>query len=391
MRLGFYYHVSLLKSATNYFLPGYLAVFVDALALQVDYLTLFLHEEDSNSKEADTQLKGKNINWVNLGKKTSAWHRSFFFRKLLKPIVQELGNIDILLVRCPSPLAPYFSMVGGEKTRLAYLIVGDYKEGARHWKIDSVRNFLIKHYLKWNDAALKKSVKGQLIFVNSTILYETYMHKTSNIHLVQTTTLSSSSFWKKTQFDLYPPIIIAYIGRFDLQKGLMELVEAVSILINRGVHVELHLTGWEASSEGIVEKALKNYAYQLGIKSFLFWHGKKRVGEELNQMYRSADVFVLPSYQEGFPRTIWEAMANSCPVIATSVGSIPDFLVHGKHAYLIEPHNVNAIVEAIRTLLEDINLRKKLIKNGYELAEKNTLDVQTGNLINILKNELYEV
>lgn len=388
MKLGFYYHIPLSYSGANYYLPGYLAVFVDSLAREVDHLTLFLHEEDFNNKDADTPLLEKNIAWVNLGKKTSAWRRSFFFRNVLSPKVAEFEKVDILLIRCPSPLAPYFNKVGIKKTRLAYLVVGDYGEGAKHWKANSLRHLLIKYYLQWNDAALKKAVGGQLVFINSAILYETYKQKTSNIHLVRTTTLSASDFWKKTQFEIFAPAKIAYIGRFDLQKGLMELVEAVSILINKGILVELHMTGWDASSEKKVEKTLLRYATHLGVNSFLFWNGKKRVGEELNQMYRDADLYLLPSYHEGFPRTIWEAMANSCPVIATKVGSIPDYLEHGKHAWLIEPRSIDAIAEAIQYLIENYDVRQKLIKHGYALAMENTLEVQTKNLVDILKNEI---
>lgn len=385
MKLGFYYHIPISYSGTNYYLPSYLAVFVDSLARNADHLTLFLHEEDCKNNEADTPLLEKNIAWVNLGKKTSAWRRSLYFRKVLSPKVAEFEKVDILLIRCPSPLAPYFNKVVKEKTKLAYLVVGDYGEGANHWETNTLRHLLIKYYLRWNDAALKNAVDGQLVFVNSAILYETYKQKSSNIHLVRTTTLSASDFWEKTQFEINTPVKIAYIGRFDMQKGLMELVKAVSILINKGIQVELHMTGWDASSENKVEKALKTYATHLGVNSCLFWNGKKRVGDELNQMYRDADLYLLPSYQEGFPRTIWEAMANSCPVIATKVGSIPHYLEHGKHAWLIEPKNVDAIVNSVESLIGDINLRRRLIQCGYELAMENTLVIQTKKLVDILK------
>lgn len=388
MKLGFYYHIPLSYSGAKYYLPGYLAVFLDALAREVNHLTLFLHEEDCNNRDADTPLREKNIAWVNLGKKTPAWYRSFFFRSVIRPIIADLEKVDILLIRCPSPLAPYFNKIVKQKTRLAYFVVGDYGEGASHWKANTLRHLLIKYYLRWNDAALKNAVDGQLVFVNSAILYETYKQKSSNIHLVRTTTLSASDFWEKTQFEINTPVKIAYIGRFDMQKGLMELVKAVSILINKGIQVELHMTGWDASSENKVEKALKTYAIHLGVNSCLFWNGKKRVGDELNQMYRDADLYLLPSYQEGFPRTIWEAMANSCPVIATRVGSIPDYLEHEHHALLIDPKNVSGIVNGVIRIIKDGDLRRILIRNGYELAKTNTLEIQSKRLVSILHDYL---
>lgn len=137
-----------------------------------------------------------------------------------------------------------------------------------------------------------------------------------------------------------------------------------------------------------VESILKAQAVEWGLHSHVFFHGKKSVGEALNAMYRQADIYVIPSYQEGFPRTIWEAMANSCPVIATRVGSIPHYLEHEHHALLIEPKDVGGIVEAVKRLLSDEVLRQKLISNGYALAQTNTLEIQTKRLVQILKEHL---
>lgn len=108
----------------------------------------------------------------------------------------------------------------------------------------------------------------------------------------------------------------------------------------------------------------------------------------MNQLYRDAQLYVLASTSdfEGFPRTIWEAMANSCPVIATRVGSIPHYLEHERHALLIEPGDVEGIVQAVKRMVEDGELRRRLIRNGYAMAQSNTLDIQTKKLIQILND-----
>ena len=110
----------------------------------------------------------------------------------------------------------------------------------------------------------------------------------------------------------------------------------------------------------------------------------------MNQLYRDAQIYIIASVSdfEGFPRTIWEAMANSCPVIATRVGSIPHYLEHERHALLIEPKDVEGIVEAVKRLLSDEALRQKLIRNGYALAQTNTLEIQTKRLVQILKEHI---
>ena len=97
------------------------------------------------------------------------------------------------------------------------------------------------------------------------------------------------------------------------------------------------------------------------------------------------DIYILPSYHEGFPRTIWEAMANSLPVVATNVGGIPNYLENNKNVILIEPKSVEEIVLGISKLLNNNTLRKNIIKNGYNLASKNTLEIQTKKMIKTLK------
>lgn len=389
MRLGFYYHIPIAKRNNDLFLPGYLAVFVEALAKEVEEIVLFLHETPNKDiMEADTLLTASNIRWINLGGKTPAWHRSLFHKHVLKPVVENSQLFDLLLVRCPSPLAPYFRKLVLNPSKLSYLVVGDYREGANHWEVHAFRHFLIKHYLKWNDSALRKALNNQLVFTNSTILYESYKNITRQIHLIRTTTLSNSDFWTRPDDDLTFPVKLAYIGRFDRQKGLKELLQAAVNLRKTGVDVELHFSGWDDSPEKNVENELKLLAAESGISSILHWHGKKKVGEELNQMYRDADIYILPSYHEGFPRTIWEAMANSCPVIATRVGSIPSYLEHEHHALLIEPKDVESITYAVKRLVEDKTLRQKIIRNGHELAQPNTLEIQTKRLIQILEHNM---
>ena len=176
-----------------------------------------------------------------------------------------------------------------------------------------------------------------------------------------------------------------YTGRIEAEKGLFELVQAVSVLKKSNKNVKLNIVGWEADENKSVEGALKKLAIELCITESVIFHGRKKIGSELNEMYRNADLFVLPSYHEGFPRTIWEAMANSLPVIATRVGAIPDYLTNYENALFVEPKNVAELVSKVIELLENAHLRIKLISNAYLLAEKNTVEIQTKNMIKLVQ------
>lgn len=390
MKLAFYYHISAQYSQPQLIrMPGYLGVFVDALATCVETLYLVMHEEETqNLHYCDYTIQSKNIEFISLGKKTKAWHRTFFPKHILQSALQKIAHCDAMIVRSPTPLAPHFKKYLGQQTAIFYMIVGDYTEGASHLKSDTFRNRVIYQYLKIVDSQFTKTLRGAKVLVNSLALYEKYTAIAGSIYAIKTTTLSVNDFFQKADTCCDKKIKLLFTGRIDPAKGLFELVDALAEL-NKQTHTfELHIVGWEQVAEKPVEKALIQKAQALQQQDNLFFHGKKTVGPELNAMYRMGDLYVLPSYHEGFPRTIWEAMANSLPVIATKVGGIPNSLKHREDAYLIDPKNVQQIVEAVHELVENKSLRLQLLHNGYELAKQNTLEVQCDKIVNIIQENI---
>jgi len=387
MILAFYYHIPIAKKDNGLLIPSYLGVFIDSLASTVQKLYLLLHEANTNQAlECDYVLNNKNIEWVNMGLKTPAWHRDLFYKKVLKNKLSVIEHCDAFIVRSPSPLAPYFYKFIKEKNKLFFMIVGDYLEGAEHLKTSTFRDKMIYQYLRCNDRNFTKQIKKTSILVNSIGLFNKYKTVAKSIHLIKTTTLTSNDFYKREDTCQSEKIELLYTGRVDVAKGLMELLDATNQLINEKYKVTLNIVGWEEDDMlRPVETKMKQIAQKYSIENHLKFHGRKSVGPELNKMYQQADIYVIPSYHEGFPRTIWEAMANSTPVIATTVGGIPLYLTNEKNALLIEPKNTQVIVNAIKELIENKLLRKELIANAYELAKENTLEIQTQNMISIIK------
>ena len=79
-------------------------------------------------------------------------------------------------------------------------------------------------------------------------------------------------------------------------------------------------------------------------------------------------------------------MANSLPVIATAVGSIPFFLENRKHAIIIKPKSVEEIVNSILEISKNKKLRQNIVKNAINLVRQNTLECQSKRLIKIIKS-----
>ena len=386
MKLAIHYHVNIVLKKNSYYLPGHFGIFIDELAKQVDELILlFFEANEEEIYEADYKLTAKNLKWVNMGPNKPAWYRSLNYRNHLAPLKKVLDDIDVVIIRGPTPLAPYFKKyVPAEK--LVYMVVGDYKEGAKQFKVKGMRDWAITWYLKHNDFLFRKALKNNFVLVNSTALLASYQHLTPQIHLIKTTTLRLNDFYHRDDTCQNKNINILYTGRIDRAKGLFELLEALASL--KDVNYKLNIVGWELGTKKNVTQELVNLAELLGVTNQIIFHGKKKIGQELNSYYRMSDIYVIPTHFEGFPRTIWEAMANSLPVIATNVGGIPHHLTHLKNAVLINPKQTNEIKHAILQLTTDSSLRQNLIKTARTLAEESTLEIQTKKLVNLIKEHL---
>ena len=108
MILGFYYHSSYIEEKSDISMPSYLGVFINSILNDVDELIIFGHLSNNNNLDkCDYKLKNEKIKFVNIGYKTSSLHRFIFNKKLLKQIKNEVYNCDAILVRGPSPLAPF--------------------------------------------------------------------------------------------------------------------------------------------------------------------------------------------------------------------------------------------------------------------------------------------
>lgn len=387
MILGFYYHYAVFQSEGKNFLPGFLGCFVDSLAKEVEQLLLVCHITRENKQNLhDYALQSPNITLVPIGARTPAWHRHLFHHRILRQAKKQLQHADFLLVRSPTPLAPFFRKVIEQK-KLVYLVVGDYEESVKQLPTRNWRDWIMKKYIARNDALFKREMKHTHVLVNAPSLFTKYQSLAMDIHRVKTTTLSSDDFYTRNGVLEGNEVRILYTGRIDPAKGLFELLEALPILQQRipSKQITLHLVGWEEGSQQPVTTALKKRASDLGILESVFFHGKKKIGSELNAMYRMADLYLIPSYHEGFPRTIWEAMANGLPVIATRVGAIPEYLKDKQDALLIAPKQIEPIVNAVEELLANKPLAQRIMAQGYSLAKENTLEIQSKRLITLLK------
>lgn len=150
------------------------------------------------------------------------------------------------------------------------------------------------------------------------------------------------------------PATIVAIGRLSLEKGFGILIEAVAQLRDAGVPMRLRLVG-----DGPERPALTAMIASHSLDEHVTLVGElapAAVREEL----RAADIFCLPSFSEGLPVSIMEAMAAGVPVVTTWIAGIPELAVDGVTALTVPPARVDALAEALRRLVEDPALAERL-------------------------------
>jgi glycosyltransferase involved in cell wall biosynthesis len=378
MRLGFYYHIPAIIQSGEICVPGYLGRFLDELAIHVDRLILFLHEPNTGENvNFDYPLQGANIDIVLLPPRKSAPYRLLHAQKYSRFIKQQRQHIDALMLRGPTPLLP--SLANADKSLPTILmIIGDYLAGIDSLPQPGWRKTLIRFMDTINYHEQLKVARRSLVFVNSKILFDQYNGIAKKLFETRTTTLTKDDFFAREDTCQNRPIHLLYTGRMDPSKGLLDMIKALSLLVQHGEDVVLDFVGWSEANSDILDQ-INSTARQAEVEGRVFYHGYKSVGPELFAYYKNADIYLLASQaSEGFPRTIWEAMAHCLPVVVTRVGSIPDFIEGA--AELVEPRDPTALAQSVKRLLDDSELRKTYISRAIEIAKENTLETQVGNM-----------
>lgn len=145
-----------------------------------------------------------------------------------------------------------------------------------------------------------------------------------------------------------------FLGRIGQRKGAFELIEAFASL-NEQIRSIATLT---LAGDGDVKQA-RNLVKKFGITDKITVHDWVNSWER-DALLASSDVFVLPSYNEGLPMAIIEAMSFGRAVITTPVGGIPELISHGNNGLLVTPGNIKQLTSAMQSLIEDRELRDSL-------------------------------
>ena len=162
------------------------------------------------------------------------------------------------------------------------------------------------------------------------------------------------------------------VGRLEPEKNPLLLVEAMARLERqRPGCFELTWVG-----RGVLARAVAERAVVLQVNHRIEWRDYIPFGPDLLGLYRESDIFVHVSLTEGVPQVLVEAWASGTPIVATDVGGVREALHGGDAGLLVPAKDVDALVQSITRVANDVELRRRLVVRGLELARQTTLDVE---------------
>ena len=167
------------------------------------------------------------------------------------------------------------------------------------------------------------------------------------------------------------PVNLLFLSNLIPSKGVYVLLDACKMLMDRAVAFQCNFVGGESKEmdRRVFEQAVK----ERGLEGCVLYHGPK-YGEEKEQYWRMADVFVQPTYEDCFPLTILEAMQHGLPVVSTDEGAVPDMVTDCENGFVCKRKDAVSLASALECLIVDEALRHRMGAEGYRrYKEKFTL------------------
>jgi glycosyltransferase involved in cell wall biosynthesis len=158
--------------------------------------------------------------------------------------------------------------------------------------------------------------------------------------------------------------IVGFIGRLSEEKGIWEFVQAIPEIARRKKDVKFLIIGDGPLTPRVNEYLATNGL--TGIVEMKGWVPHERLPEHMNQL----KLIVIPSYTEGLPNAMLEAMACGTPALAAPVGAIPDIIRDGDNGFIMENNSVNTIAAHVVRVFDDENLGR-ISNNARIFVEKN--------------------
>lgn len=318
---------------------------------------------------------------VNLPPLISTLRAQRYARQTRKIVKQFVDDVDLLFVRLPFQLPQ--ALRGLTKPKLLHVVGNTRKVVDASTAYHPVVKKVAQWFASRTDAFTRKMVAEPhtRIVTNGSEMWDQLNCRHGKV--VVSSCLSRAEIQPRPDTALHDPPRLLFVGYIRPEKGCHLLLDAFERL-RQTRPLKLTLAGG-SSRPSALEQQILDRVRNSRFRDDITLPGVVEFGPPLFNLYRDHDVYILPTFSEGTPRTLVEARAFGCPVIATNVGGIPSSVDDGRDGLLIPPNNVEAIVRAVERMLDDEPLRQRLIAAGLERGGSITLEAFADDLVEQLR------
>lgn len=230
-------------------------------------------------------------------------------------------------------------------------------------------------------AVLKTITKCDCIIALSNSWKEWFEKTTHHKNVIVVKNVISPPRVKKVKHDDF---VLLFLGRLGERKGIYDLLD---VLIKHRSEFEGKIRFVFGGDGDVVQ--VNEIIKHNGLENIAVFQGWVN-GEKKERLLNMADAYILPSYNEGLPISILEAMSYSLPIISTNVGGIPEILKNGENGFIMSPGDKDAMYRAILELMNNEKLRLDMGKASYSKVQEHMpgfVERQLNDLYRSLLNE----
>jgi glycosyltransferase involved in cell wall biosynthesis len=336
---------------------------------------LLTGDEGYNFFKKDNRLKSFRI---------SHKYHSFFIYRIFNYILLQI-KISFWILKTRGKINIYIFFIGGDTLVLPLLIARILRKKV----FLSLAGSSIKTLESKNDP-LRYGLTI-LNFINCTLANKIFVYAecliseysldswTRKIVITREHSIDLNNFKIKRKY-LSREFIVGYVGRFDEEKGILNLLHAVPNVVTKKQNIRFLFIG-----DGSLRQTIEQYTFDNNLNSKVIlpgWISHEKLPYYLNEM----KLLVIPSDTEGLPNVLLEAMACGTPVLATPVGAIPDIIKEGDTGFLMGTNSPEDIEKNILRVLQYKGIDKIIDKNRYLIEQEYTLEKAVERFRNILNN-----
>ncbi|MBL7047500.1 MAG: glycosyltransferase [Candidatus Marinimicrobia bacterium] len=382
--LAVYYHMPFVIKEDCILSNPVIGTFIESLVPYFEKVLVFGFECASNHDPITYLLSNKKIEFVSLGPEGRGWDHLQKMHRMRSAIKHNKKPIDILLLRVPSHKAYAVWKYAGKPDNTALLFIGNPFFTPAYSNIHGYMYLFRKFRSELHDRRMGVICRqsSAIVIANSQMLVDLWSRKLkTSLSLIHTSSISENDILVdhiRERFN-QAPYVLLFVGRVCYDKGIRELFGALKELNRKNTRkFNLDIVGPLGDLGG---NEINELVQQYGISEYVNYHGAVPFGETLFKFYRNSDAYILPSYHEGMPKTIWEAMSQGTPVIASEIDGMKDNFFHEMDILFIQPRSSESISAAVLKLCSSQELVKKLQKNGIEKAYNFTRELQAEKII----------